>query len=63
MHSALLYPVDVQGRLQGGGDAYAQATHVLGSLGTALQAAGTGLDRIARLHVYVADASVKGAGR
>jgi enamine deaminase RidA (YjgF/YER057c/UK114 family) len=58
VHSALLYPVDAQGRLQGGSDAYAQATHVLSSLGTALQAAGTGLDRIARLHVYVADASV-----
>ena len=58
MHSALLYPLDAQGRLQGDGDAYAQATHVLGSLDTALRAAGTGLDRLARLHVYVADASV-----
>ncbi|MBA2353773.1 MAG: RidA family protein, partial [Acidobacteria bacterium] len=61
VHSALLYPVDAQGRLQGGSDAYAQATHVLGSLDTALRAAGTGLDRIARLHVYVAHASVTAA--
>lgn len=58
VHSALLYPVDAEGRLQGGSDAYAQATHVLRSLDTALRAAGTGLDRLVRLHVYVADASV-----
>jgi enamine deaminase RidA (YjgF/YER057c/UK114 family) len=61
VHSALLYPLDALGRLQGDGDAYAQATHVLGSLDTALRAAGTGLDRLARLHVYVADASVTSA--
>ena len=61
VHSALLYPLDAQARLQGAGDAYAQATYVLGSLDTALRAAGTGLDRLARLHVYVADASVSGS--
>ena len=58
VHSAILYPVDAGGGPQGGTDAYAQATHVLGSLDTALRAAGTGLDHLARLHVYVADASV-----
>lgn len=61
VHSALLYPLDAQSRLQGAGDAYAQATYVLGSLDTAVRAAGTGLDRLARLHVYVADASVTAA--
>ncbi len=61
VHSALLYPLDAQARLQGAGDAYAQATYVLGSLDTAVRAAGTGLDRLARLHVYVADASVTAA--
>lgn len=60
-HTALLYPVDVEGRLQGGSDARAQATSVLGSLDTALRAAGTGLDRLVRLHVYVADASATSA--
>lgn len=58
VHTALLYPVDARGRLQGGGDADAQARYVLGSLETALGAAGTSLDHVARLHVYVADASV-----
>ena len=58
VHSALLYPLDAQARLQGAADAYAQATYVLGSLDTAVRAAGTGLDRLVRLHVYVADASV-----
>ena len=40
VHSALLYPLDAQSRLQGAGDAYAQATYVLGSLDTAVRAAG-----------------------
>lgn len=61
VHSAVLYPVDAQGRLQGGAEPYAQATRVLGNLDTALRAAGTGLDRLVRLHVYVADASVTAA--
>ena len=58
VHTALFRPLDAEGRLQGGNDAHAQASHVLASVDTALRAAGTGLDRIARLHVYVADASV-----
>lgn len=61
VHAATLYPVNAQDQLQGGSDAYAQATYVLGSLDRALRAAGTGLDRIVRLHVYVADASVTAA--
>lgn len=58
VHSTLLYPLDTQARLQGAGDAHAQAAYVLGTLDTAIRAAGTGLDRLVRLHVYVADASV-----
>jgi enamine deaminase RidA (YjgF/YER057c/UK114 family) len=61
VHTALLYPLDPQARLQGAGDADAQAAYVLDSLGTAVRAAGTGLDRLVRLHVYVADASVTAA--
>ena len=61
VHTALLYPMDAQGRLQGAGDAHAQASYVLGNLDTAVRAAGTGLDRLVRLHVYVADASVTAA--
>lgn len=58
VHTALLYPLNGEGRLQGGADATAQAAHVLGSLEAALTAAGTGLDHIARLHVYVSDNAV-----
>ena len=58
VHTAILYPLDAQGRLQGGADAHAQAAAVLDGVATALGAAGSGLDRIARLHVYVADDSV-----
>ena len=57
-HSAILYPLDALGRLQGGDDASAQAREVLRSLATVLEAAGTGLDQLVRLHVYVANASV-----
>lgn len=56
-HTALLYPIDANGALQGGADARAQATFVLDQLSTVLASAGTGVDRIARLHVYVADAT------
>ena len=58
VHTAILYPLDAQGRLQGGADAHAQAAAVLDGVATALRAAGSDLDRIARLHVYVADDSV-----
>lgn len=58
VHTALMLPVDADGALQGRGDASAQARVVLRNLEIALQAAGTRLDQVARLHVYVADASV-----
>jgi enamine deaminase RidA (YjgF/YER057c/UK114 family) len=58
VHTATIHPVDADGRLQGGGDAYAQAAYVLRNLDAALGAAGSRRDFIVRLHVYVADASV-----
>jgi enamine deaminase RidA (YjgF/YER057c/UK114 family) len=58
VHTALLYPEDLQGTLVGGRDARAQAAQVLANLHLALAAARTTLDRVVRLHVYVADASV-----
>lgn len=58
VHSAAMFPVDGAGRLQGGADAHAQAAYVLSSLEVALRAAGTTLDQLVRLHVYVANASV-----
>ncbi len=61
VHTALLYPEDGEGRLQGAGDAAAQAGHVLDSLDAALRTAGTGLGHIVRLHVYVADAAASAA--
>jgi enamine deaminase RidA (YjgF/YER057c/UK114 family) len=57
VHTALLLPEDAGGRLDGSGDAGAQAARVLDSLQTALKAAGTSLDRLVRLHVYLTDAS------
>lgn len=61
VHTAMLYPLDRDGRVQGGNDVRAQATAVLDQFETALRAAGTGLDRVARLHVYVADAAAGAA--
>jgi len=61
VHTATMYPVDADGRLRGAGDADAQAAHVLRNLDAALVAAGAQLDQVARLHVYVADASVTSA--
>jgi enamine deaminase RidA (YjgF/YER057c/UK114 family) len=58
VHTATLLPVDAAGTLVGGADAGAQTRQVIANLGAALAAAGSGLDRVARLHVYVADASV-----
>lgn len=58
VHTATLLPVDTTGALVGGADARAQIRQVFANLRAALAAAGTGLDGVARLHVYVADASV-----
>ncbi len=57
VHTALLLPEDATGQLHGAGDAAAQAARVLDAVQTALEAAGTGLDRLVRLHVYLTDAS------
>ena len=58
VHTALMFPEDGKGRLQGEGDAGTQATRVLANIDLALKAARTNLTRLVRLHVYVADASV-----
>jgi enamine deaminase RidA (YjgF/YER057c/UK114 family) len=58
VHTAAFQPVDADGRVQGAGDADAQAAYVLENLKVALAAAGASAGRLVRLHVYVADASV-----
>jgi enamine deaminase RidA (YjgF/YER057c/UK114 family) len=58
VHTALMFPDDTKGRLQGEGDAGTQAARVLANLELALKAARTNLTNVVRLHVYVADASV-----
>ena len=58
VHTALMFPEDGEGRLQGEGDAATQATRVLANIDLALKAARTTLTSLVRLHVYVADASV-----
>ncbi|BCS32544.1 hypothetical protein TBR22_A17580 [Luteitalea sp. TBR-22] len=57
VHTATFTPVDGQGRVVSA-DPAAQASRVLDDLDVALKAAGSGLAHLARLHVYVADASV-----
>ena len=58
VHTALTFPEDANGRLQGEGNADAQAARVLSNIDLALKAARTSLTNLVRLHVYVADASV-----
>jgi enamine deaminase RidA (YjgF/YER057c/UK114 family) len=58
VHTALLYPEDSDGQLQSGNDAGAQAGRVLANLELALSGAGTSLDNLVRLHIYVANPSV-----
>ena len=58
VHTALMFPEDRNGRLQGGTDAGAQAARVLSNIEVALREARTTLDHLVRLHVYVADPSV-----
>jgi enamine deaminase RidA (YjgF/YER057c/UK114 family) len=58
VHTALMFPEDAKGRLQGERNATAQATRVLANVELALNAARTNLTNLVRLHVYVADASV-----
>jgi enamine deaminase RidA (YjgF/YER057c/UK114 family) len=58
VHTALLYPEDSDGQLQSGNDAGAQAGRVLANLELALSGAGTSLDNLVRLHIYVTNPSV-----
>ncbi|MFJ3644210.1 RidA family protein [Streptomyces sp. NPDC090108] len=48
-------PVDGDGRLVGEGDAEAQTRQVYANLATALQAAGSGLQQVVKLTVYLTD--------
>ena len=58
VHTALMFPEDREGRLQGGNDAGAQAMRVLANIDVALRTAHTSLKNLVRLHVYVADGAV-----
>lgn len=58
VHTALMWPEDAQGRLQGDGNVETQARRVLANIDLALKPARTSSTNLVRLHVYVADASV-----
>jgi enamine deaminase RidA (YjgF/YER057c/UK114 family) len=58
VHTALMYPENASGDLEGAGDAAVQARRALHSIELALSEARTTLDHLVRLHVYVADQSV-----
>lgn len=53
-HTAQLLPLDKKGRLVGAGDVARQVNQVLDNIAAALKPAGTGLDKVVKLHVYVA---------
>lgn len=55
VHTAQLLPLDSNGDLTGAGRARAQAVLVLEHLSTALAEVQSGLDRLAKLNVYVTD--------
>lgn len=48
-------PVDAQGQLVGAGDAQAQVRQVFTNLVTALAAAGTGMEHVVKLTVFLTD--------
>jgi enamine deaminase RidA (YjgF/YER057c/UK114 family) len=53
-HTAQLLPLDAEGRLVGKGQPTVQIEKVLDNLATALAEARSGLDRLVKVHVYVA---------
>lgn len=57
VHTALILPVDRRGRISGE-SAGAQAEEALAQIEAALEPAGSGLDRLVRLHVYAAGVEV-----
>jgi enamine deaminase RidA (YjgF/YER057c/UK114 family) len=57
-HTAQLLPLDKQGELVGGADAAAQAVQVFKNLGSALSAAGSSLETVVKLNLYIADESL-----
>jgi enamine deaminase RidA (YjgF/YER057c/UK114 family) len=58
VHTAVMYPENASGDLEGVGDARLQAARVLSNIELALKEARTTLTDLVRLHVYVADQSV-----
>jgi enamine deaminase RidA (YjgF/YER057c/UK114 family) len=50
-------PVDADGRLVGAGDFDAQAEQAFRNLEALLAAAGSGLDRVVKVNIYLADAT------
>jgi len=57
VHVSGTLPVDDDGGLAGGDDAYLQARRVFELVERALLAAGAGLDRVVRLRLYLRDAA------
>lgn len=62
-HTAQMLPLDAQGRLVGKDNAANQARMVLSNLENALQAAGSGMDRLIRVHAYAASSEAMDACR
>ena len=56
-------PLDGNGELVGQGDALRQARQVFANLGTALRAAGAGIEDVVRLSVFLTDLAHLGAFR
>jgi enamine deaminase RidA (YjgF/YER057c/UK114 family) len=56
VHVSGTLPVDDEGRLVGGDDAYLQACRVFDLIERALVAAGAALDRVVRLRLYLREA-------
>ncbi|MGV3502765.1 MAG: RidA family protein [Adhaeribacter sp.] len=53
-HTTQLLPLDKSGKLVGAGQVAKQVNQVLANLSAALKAAGTGTDKLVKLHVYLA---------
>jgi enamine deaminase RidA (YjgF/YER057c/UK114 family) len=56
-----ILPLDADGRLVGGDDAGAQATHVLGLLKRIVEASGSSLENVAKVTVFMTDLSRRAA--
>lgn len=56
-----LLPLDMQGRLVGSNDAGAQAAHILGILRHIVESAGSSLEHVAKLTVFMTDLGQRAA--